>query len=381
MWIITVNTGSASVKLAAFDMERDPGRAQHETKLDGAGQDPAATLRRFAGECGMERPDAVAHRVVHGGESLIEPTPLDEDTEAEIERLSTLAPLHNPVALRWIRAARQSLGADLFQVAVFDTAFYATLPAVAAHYALPVERARRLGVRRYGFHGIAHRALWQRWCALRPALPAGGRLISLQLGGGCSITASEKGIARDTSMGFSPTEGLVMASRPGDMDPGALTYWMRREGLGPEAAEHMLNHECGLLGLSDKSEDMRELIDDPDPRARHAVDLYCYRARKYVGAYLAVLGGADGVVFGGGVAEHMPEVRRRILAGLEWAGIRVDTRANAAAQGQEARIAAPGSPVDIWVLPVQESAILAGEAQALLESGTPRGRRSNMGPS
>ncbi|NIP71849.1 MAG: acetate/propionate family kinase [Gammaproteobacteria bacterium] len=380
MWIITVNTGSVSVKLAAFDMERDSSRAQHETKLAGAGQDPAATLQQFAGECGIQHPDAVAHRVVHGGESLIEPSLLDENTEAEIERLSTLAPLHNPVALRWIRAARESLGADLSQVAVFDTAFYATLPAVAAHYALPAERARRLGVRRYGFHGIAHRALWQRWCELRPEPPAGGRLISLQLGGGCSITASEKGVARDTSMGFSPTEGLVMASRPGDVDPGALTYWMRREGLDPETAEHMLNHECGLIGLSGKSDDMRALIDVPDARARHAVDLYCYRARKYIGAYLAVLGGADGVVFGGGVGEHMPEVRRRILSGLEWAGIQLDPRANAAARGQEAHIAAPGSPVDVWVLPVQESAILAGEARALLESGESRGRQSGAGP-
>lgn len=368
MQILTVNTGSASVKLALFNMDADSDRARHSAKLEQPAA-PAELIATFMREAGTDTPpDAVAHRVVHGGDDLVDPRPVDAGVERQIERLAVLAPLHNPVALRWIRACRDHFGDRVPQVAVFDTAFYARLPDVARTYALPADLERRLGVRRYGFHGLAHRALWERWCTLRPEIPGGGRLISLQLGGGCSITASEKGIARDTSMGFSPAEGLVMATRSGDLDPGALTYIMRQDGLDPDAADELVNQRSGLLGVSGKSADMRMLLDDPDARSRLAIELYCYRARKYLGAYLAVLGGADGIVFGGGVGENVPEVRHRILKDLKWAGIIIDATANAAVCDGATRISTPGSQTDVWVVPADEAPVLAAEAQAVVEN-------------
>ena len=245
------------------------------------------------------------------------------------------------------------------QVAVFDTAFYARLPAVAATYALPRELAARHGLRRYGFHGLAHQALWSRWRELRPDVADGGRLISFQLGAGCSVTAVERGAARDTSMGFSPLEGLVMATRSGDIDPALVTYLQRVEDLSAEESERLLNERSGLLGISGVSGDMRKLLAADDPHARLAVELYCYRARKYLGAYMAVLGGADAILFGGGVGENAAGVRARILAGFEWAGIRLDAAENSAAAGREGRLSAVDSRMDAWVIPVDEARILA----------------------
>jgi acetate kinase len=314
--------------------------------------------------------DACAHRVVHGGASLVAPMPVDEAVEREIERLAALAPLHNPVALRWIRACRGWFAGSA-QIAVFDTAFFAALPEVARRYAIPRAPAERLGLRRFGFHGLAHAAMWRRWCALQPGSGGRGQLISLQLGAGCSIAAIADGAPRDTSMGFSPLEGLMMATRSGDVDPGLLLYWQRAEGLGPADMETLLNEACGLLGVSGISADMRALLDSPEPAARLAVEMYCYRARKYLGGYLAVLNGADAIAFGGGVGENAHAVRARILDGMQWAGIHVDAAANASAQ-PPARISAPDSRVAVWVIPVDESALLAEEAAALLSGRKPR---------
>jgi acetate kinase len=288
--------------------------------------------------------------------------------EAEIERLAPLAPLHNPLALAWIRACREQLGAELPQVAVFDTGFYARLPEVARTYALPYTLMRKLIVRRYGFHGLAHEAMWRRWRALRSADKC---VISLQLGAGCSITAVCNGAPVDTSMGFSPLEGLVMATRAGDVDPGLLLYLQRAEGMTPERLEKLLNEESGLLGVSGASSDMRALLTSSDPQARLAVDLYCYRARKYIGAYLATLGGADAILFGGGVGEHAPAVRAKILDSMQWAGIVLDAARNDAAIGTEARISDLNSKVEVWVVPVDEAVILAQAAQAVLGQAAP----------
>lgn len=306
--------------------------------------------------------EAVAHRVVHGGERLVQPCLIDDEVEAEIALLTPLAPLHNPAALEWISACRELLGEDIPQVAVFDTAFYARLPEVASHYALPAAMVRAHGLRRYGFHGLAHEALWRRWRRLRPDIKDGGRVISIQLGAGCSITAIDRGVAVDTSMGFTPLEGLVMATRCGDVDPGLLIFLQRAEALSPEQLEHALNHESGLLGLSGESADMQRLLPSSGPDARLAVDLYCYRVRKYIGAYVAVLGGVDGIVFGGGVGEHAPAVRRKILSGLETLGISMDSDANRAAVGVETRVSDDDSNVDVWVLPVDEAEVLARKA-------------------
>jgi acetate kinase len=286
-------------------------------------------------------------------------------TERALRELAPLAPLHLPVALEWVDVCRATLGADVPQVAVFDTAFFAGLPDVAAEYALPRELARAHKVRRYGFHGLAHDSMWRRWRALRPELDGGGRLISIQLGAGCSVAAVAHGAPLDTSMGFSPLEGLVMATRSGDVDAAAITHLMRRGVGDADAIDRILNTESGLLGVSGMSGDMRELLASEAAEARLAVELYCYRARKYVGAYLAVLGGADGIAFGGGVGEHAPAVREKILTGMEWCGVALDRDRNDAARGGEARIGAAGAHVDVWVLAVDEAEALAREALAL----------------
>jgi len=364
--ILTVNTGSSSVRLSAFTTGQDellPLAAEHYDAEAGASEE---LLRAFLHAHELKTVTAVAHRVVHGGARFTAPTRLDAEAERAIGELSHLAPLHNPRALRWIAAARAVLGDAVLQVGVFDTAFYAQLPAVAATYALPRELCRKHGIRRFGFHGLAHHAMWRRWRQLRPEVENGGRVISLQLGSGCSITAIARGAVQDTSMGFSPLEGLVMATRSGDVDAGVLTYLQRVEKLSPDEVESLLNTSSGLLGVSAISGDMRVLLESDDPRAALAVQLFCYRARKYLGAYLAVLGGADAVLFGGGMGENAASVRERILSGLEWCGLILDRAANDAATGWEARISAPESRIEAWVVPVDEATTLAQEAAAVL---------------
>lgn len=364
MQVLTVNAGSSSVRLAAFAHGPEGLRAGGEQRHENGAASAAEMLAAFVGRHRLGRPHCIAHRVVHGGVRLTAPRRVDAGVEAEIERLAPLAPLHNPAALAWMRACRATWGEQVPQVAVFDTAFFANLPPVAAAYALPRDISTAHGLRRYGFHGLAHQALWSRWCALRPDLARGGRLVSFQLGAGCSVSAIAGGRALDTSMGFSPLEGLVMATRCGDLDPALVSHLQRHAGLGAEGVDRLLNEQSGLLGLSGCSGDMRVLRQRADDASRLAVALYAYRARKYLGAYLAVLGGADGVVFGGGVGENDPAVRAGILAGLDWAGLRIDAEANAAAIGDERCISAPGSPVQAWVIPVDEARVLAQEALA-----------------
>ena len=363
--VLTVNMGSSSVRLAAFAPEGGSLSLLASGHFPSEWSNPAAMLHAFLTGHGIEAVTAVAHRIVHGGAHLTAPCRIDAEVEAEIGRLAPRAPLHNPRALEWIRASRALAGAEATQVAVFDTAFYAALPEVAATYALPRALCARHGIRRYGFHGIAHQAIWRRWRELRPDLREGGRVISLQLGAGCSITAIRDGQTVDTSMGFSPLEGLVMATRSGDVDPGLLLFLQGAEGLTPERMERLLNEEAGLLGLSGVSGDMRRLLDADEAGTRLAVDVYCYRARKYIGAYLAALGGADAILFGGGVGEQAPEVRAQILTGLDGLGIVLDADANRAAMGAERCISQRGSATGVWVVPVDEAVILAQAALAV----------------
>jgi acetate kinase len=364
MTLLTVNAGSSSLRLTlfAYDGALKPFAAQ---RYDGNADAGPERISGFLQRHPVNEITCVAHRVVHGGDTLTAPCIVDAAVEAEIDRLSPLAPLHNPAALKWIRACRTLFGAQVSQVAVFDTAFYAKLPDVARHYALPAALTRRHKLRRYGFHGLAHEAMWRRWRELQPDIVDGGRVISIQLGAGCSITAIHSGSAVDTSMGFTPIEGLVMATRCGDIDPGLLTFLQRAEGLTSEQLEHVLNDESGLLGLSGESADMKHLLDSQQPGARLAVDVYCYRVRKYIGAYLAALGGADAILFGGGVGEHAPTVRSKILSGLETLGISLDTGANRAAIGTQARISDGGSKIEVWVIPVDEAEMLARAAVAI----------------
>jgi acetate kinase len=285
--------------------------------------------------------------------------------EAAITRMAPLAPMHNPAALRWIRAARDAWGPDLPQVAAFDTGFYADLPAAAARYAL-ADFGRGEPIRRYGFHGISHEAMLEAWRAQAPAAASGARTISLQLGAGCSMTAAVDGKPVETSMGFTPLEGLVMATRSGDVDPGLLLYLQRARGMTFTDLDRLLNEESGLLGLSGISGDMRALLTSTEPAARLALDVYCHRIRKYLGAYLAVLGGADAILFGGGVGEQSPAIRERVLTGLEFARVRLDRSRNRVALGPIAAIHAGDSAVGIWVVAVDEARFLARAALDML---------------
>ena len=366
MNVLTVNAGSSSIRLDVFIAGGNGVQrvaTHHAARHDGAA---ARQVRELLARADGGEIRAVAHRVVHGGERFARPCILDSVVEQEIERLAPLAPLHNPPALAWIRACREALGTGVPQVAVFDTAFFADLPEAARTYALPHALAAKHRLRRYGFHGIAHEAMWRHWRALRADIPAGGRSVSLQLGAGCSIAAVRDGRPLDTSMGFSPLEGLVMATRCGDVDAGLLLYLQRMEQLPPERLERLLNEESGLLGVSGMSGDMRVLLGSAEPAARLAVELYCQRARKYLGAYLAVLGGADAILFGGGVGENAPAIRARILDGMAWAGIELDVERNRAATGTPAALHGPDSRTEIHVVPVDEAALLAEQAIALV---------------
>lgn len=362
--VVTVNSGSTSVKLGAYEMPRrgDPKRIAKE-RYTGTTAEKTQILSSFVSKV---RPNAVAHRVVHGGDRFTGPTRIDATVLAGIGELSELAPLHNPTAVSWIEAALKVCGPEVVQVGAFDTAFFADLPRVAREYAVARRIGTDHGVRRYGFHGLAHEAMLHRWQRLHPELPGGGRLITLQLGGGCSIAAISSGRPVDTSMGFSPLEGLVMATRSGDIDPAVVPYLQRRLSASADEILERLNRESGLAGLSGGSSDLSALTSSTDPGAHFAVDLYCYRARKYIGSYLAVLGGCDGIAFGGGVGEHVPVVRARVLEGLQWAGVELDRTGNEACQGQEARISLAHSQVAVHVIPVDEDAELMAAARAVL---------------
>jgi acetate kinase len=324
-----------------------------------AGADPP--LRQLAELAG------VGHRVVHGGERLTGSVLVDAEVLEAIQSAADLAPLHNPPNLIGIRAAQSALP-GVPQAACFDTAFHATLPPVARIYALPYEFYERFGVRRYGFHGASHRYVMQQ-SARRLGLPEEQfNCISCHLGNGCSITAIQHGRSIDTSMGMTPLEGLAMGTRCGDLDP-AILFYLGRKGYDLEDLDRCLNKESGLLGLSGISNDMRTLLEHArrgSPRARLAIDVFGYRLKKYIGAYAAVLGRVDALLFTGGIGEHAPEIRAAGCGGLEALGLELDPAANDAARGGVASLHAPGSRVKILVVPTDEEASIAADTYALV---------------
>jgi len=306
--------------------------------------------------------EAVGHRVVHGGDLFVEPTLIDDEVLTAVEALTDLAPLHNAPSLSAIRAARAVLGPGVPMVATFDTAFHRTLPERASLYAIPVELADKYRIRRYGFHGLAHRYMTERYAAITSTPVKQVKLVTLQLGNGCSATAVEGGRSIDTSMGFTPLEGLVMGTRSGDVDPSLAGFLARREAVDIAEVEGWLNTRSGLLGVSGRSADMRELLEGEargDARAALAVAMFCYRVRKYLGAYLAALGGANAVVFGGGIGENAPLVRARVCDGMGWCGLTLDRDRNTRTVGSEGRISTDDSRVHAYVISVDEEGIIA----------------------
>ena len=319
--------------------------------------------------------EAVGHRVVHGGERFKASVLMDEDVLRGIEDCFDLAPLHNPPNVKGYRAVRDLLG-DVPQVAVFDTAFHQTMEPQAYLYGLPYVLYERHGIRRYGFHGTSHRFVSRRLAELMGRGPAepGLRLITCHLGNGCSVAAIRGGRSVDTSMGFTPLEGLVMGTRSGDLDPAILLHVMRKEELGPWEVGALLNKHSGLLGISGLSNDMRSLLEAEaggNERARLAVDVFCYRLKKYIAAYVGALGGIDGLAFAGGIGENAPKIRERSLAGLAALGLELDAERNGAARGTDAEIGTGASKARVFVVPTNEELLIARDTFEIVSARRP----------
>lgn len=368
--ILVLNSGSSTVKYRLVDpADAGAGRGGMVERIgepDGVRDHTAAVREIFDGLRDAPEPIvAVGHRVVHGGAEFVRPTLLDDDTVATIRDLTPLAPLHNPGALAGIEAARRVLG-SVPHVAVFDTAFHADLPAAAATYALDAAVAARHGIRRYGFHGISHEYVAGRAARLLGRPPAEVNLIVLHLGNGASACAVRGGRSVETSMGLTPLEGLVMGTRTGDLDP-AVPGFLQRAGMSAADVDDLLQHRSGMKGLCGDN-DMRAVLARRaagDAAAGLAFDVYCHRIRKYVGAYHAVLGRLDAVVFTAGVGEHAPEVRAESLAGLSAWGIAVDPDRNSGGSG-ERLISPDGGRVAVCVVPTNEEFAIARAVAALL---------------
>lgn len=395
--ILVFNCGSSSLKfeLIILDAGSNDGQVRARGIVDCIGPDAHLTITRRGGPAASQGDidchqaaaghaeaaalvldalgdealalDGVAHRIVHGGPRVTEPAIASPDVLAALDEASRFAPLHNPPALKTLRAVQQRYP-GLPAVVVADTGFHRDLPPHARTYAIPHELATRHGIRRFGFHGVGHAWMLERYAALsgRPANVL--NLITLQLGAGCSVAAIRQGISVDTSMGLTPLEGLMMATRSGDLDPAILSYLARAEHLTPDQVEHLLNYDSGLLGVSGLSKDMRELEQAApfNEAAELALAMFSYRVRKYIGAYLAALGQVDAVIFGGGIGEHSAAMRARICDGLDALGIQFDGVRNAAANSGERCISAGGSSVALWVIPLNEELFIARAAARLL---------------
>ena len=307
-------------------------------------------------------PNAVGHRVVHGGSHFTAPQRITDELIATLQQLVPLDPDHLPQVLAAIQAARQAYP-SIPQVACFDTAFHRQMPSVAQHYALPHE-FWDLGVRRYGFHGLSYESIMEALQSADPAAVA-GRVIIAHMGNGASMAAVQRGVGVDTTMGLTPTGGLVMGTRSGDLDPGVLLYLLQAQGMSPAQINTLVNQRAGLLGLSGSTADMRDLLnqEEGDPRAAAAIALFCYQARKFLGALAAVLGGLDTLIFTGGIGEHAAPIRARICAGMDFLGIQLDERRNAA---HAPIISRDGSTATVRVMPTDEDLMIARHTYRLL---------------
>ena len=317
----------------------------------------------------LEELDAVGHRVVHGGEKFAESVVITDEVLKQIEACNDLAPLHNPANLKGI-AAVTALLPNLPQVAVFDTAFHQTMPAKAYMYAVPYALYEKYGVRRYGFHGTSHRYVSARALEFLGMKAEGAKVITAHIGNGGSLAAVKDGKCQDTSMGLTPLEGVMMGTRSGDIDGGAVSFIMKKEGLDADGISNLLNKQSGLAGISCKSSDMREVFQgnvDGDPKCQLAIEMYTYRIKKYIGSYAAALGGCDVLVFTAGVCENQSDIREMVCKDMEWMGIKLDTAKNATIHGEEAVISAPDSKVKVVVIPTDEEKMIANDTASLVK--------------
>ncbi|HKO27128.1 MAG TPA: acetate/propionate family kinase [Solirubrobacteraceae bacterium] len=368
MRVLVVNAGSSSVKLSVIGSD-DATVAAHELAAPRADVDEEE-LRAAIAEARLGEVDVVGHRIVHGGERFREPVVIDDAVESGLRDLVALAPLHQPKSLAALDAVSAALP-GLPAVACFDTAFHATLPAAAHTYALPAAWRRRWGVRRYGFHGLSHA-----WVARRaPELLGGGhlgglRIVSCHLGAGASLCAIRGGDSLDTTMGFTPLEGLVMATRSGSVDPGLLLWLMEQTGMAERELARALEHESGLLGLGG-SADMRHILaraGDGDDSARLALDVYLHRLRAGIAAMSAALNGLDALVFTGGVGEHSPDIRSGAVEGSEFLGVAIDDHLNAGDEADDREITGAGARARVLVIQAREDLEIARQARAVLRA-------------
>jgi acetate kinase len=352
--VLVVNAGSSSLKLRLLGPD-DSLLAEADIAAPRAEVDEPALAAWVAGAGAI---DAVGHRIVHGGERFRSPTRIDAEVVAALRELTDLAPLHQPKSLAALDAVTRALP-DTPAVACFDTAFHATLPDAAATYAVPAAWRERWGVRRYGFHGLSHA-----YAARRAAAP---RVVTCHLGAGASLCAVRDGRSVDTTMGFTPLEGLVMATRSGSVDPGLLLWLLERESVSVGEMAEALEHEAGLLALAGTA-DMREVLAraDTDDRARLALDVYVHRLRAGIAAMVAALGGLDALVFTGGVGERAPAIRAATADGLGFLGVAIDPAANEAAGDADADVSAPGAAARTLVLHAREDLEIAGQVREVL---------------
>ncbi|MFO7906532.1 MAG: acetate/propionate family kinase [Planctomycetota bacterium] len=397
MKILVVNCGSSSIKCRLYRMP--PREVLAEGQVERLGEESAAVAFELDGQASriegaiadhhqgmrmildtlvhadhdalrdLSEIGAVGHRVVHGGQAFSDSVLIDDEVMAAIDRCADLAPLHNPANMTGIQAAREILP-NVPQVACFDTAFHATIPKVAYLYGLPYHIHEQYGIRRYGFHGTSHRYVAGRTARLLDQPEEQVNCITVHLGNGCSMAAVRGGRSVDTSMGLTPLEGLLMGTRSGDMDP-AILFYLAEKGFRMDGLNELCNKQSGLLGISGQSNDMRALTrsaEEGNERAKLAIDVFCYRVKKYIGAYLAVLGRVDAITFTGGIGEHVPEVRSLACEQLEPLGIRVDENRNHDGITGERRISSPESEIHVLVVPTDEEGVIAADTFEIVQS-------------
>ncbi|MBN8707047.1 MAG: acetate kinase [Bacteroidetes bacterium] len=389
MLILTLNCGSSSIKYQVIEAETEATRAvgtverigmsgailthkrdfEQAIKVTGEILDHAQALEYILGVllsknhgvmAELNEIAAIGHRVVHGGETFNHSVLITPKVYNEIRDTIELAPLHNPANLKGIDACSRNLPGKP-QVAVFDTAFHQTLPEKAFLYGLPYVLYKRHKIRRYGFHGTSHFYVSNRLYSISGLEKENSKVITIHLGNGCSMAAILNGLSQDTSMGFTPLEGLLMGTRSGDLDPSTILFIMNKEELSLSSANTLLNKHSGLMGISGVSSDMREIIqemENGDKKAKNAFDIFCYRVKKYIGSYAAALGGVDAIVFTGGIGENAALVREHVLAGMEFLGVKLDKEANNNGP-KERKITTKSSKTQVWVVPTNEELVIA----------------------